>query len=122
MEKDLYWVGDSLDDLKKFPKEAIQDIGYNLHLIQNGEEPTDFKPLKGKNLKGVFEIRTWVDSETYRTAYIAKLSSGIFVLHSFKKKSTKGINTPKKDIDIIELRLKEAIKQNEELLKDSENE
>ncbi len=40
--------------------------------------------------------------------YTAKLGDVIFVLHAFKKKSKKGIETPKTDIELIKKRLKEA--------------
>jgi phage-related protein len=36
------------------------------------------------------------------------------VLHAFQKKSKKGIATPKAEIDLMEKRLKELIKEKEE--------
>ena len=46
--------------------------------------------------------------DAYRVAYTIRFPSVIYVLHAFKKKSTKGIETPKRDIDLIERRLKAA--------------
>ncbi len=37
-----------------------------------------------------------------------KLGENIYVLHAFQKKSTRGISTPKKEIDLIKRRLKMA--------------
>jgi len=36
------------------------------------------------------------------------LSDAIYVLHAFKKKSTNGSATPKKDMDLIRARLRRA--------------
>lgn len=47
--------------------------------------------------------------DTYRAVYTIKFKEAIYVLHVFKKKSTKGIATPKKDMDLIEKRLKDAL-------------
>ncbi len=73
---------------------------------------TNAKPLKGVG-KGVFEIVTRFDSDTYRTVYAVQIGSRIYVLHVFQKKSPKGIKTPKKDIDLIKSRYKQAIEWEE---------
>ena len=44
-EKPIEWRDTSLEDLKTFPIEAIKHFGYELGLIQNGLEPSDFKPM-----------------------------------------------------------------------------
>jgi phage-related protein len=43
---------------------------------------------------------------TYRAVYTVKFREVIFVLHCFQKKSKSGISTPKRDIEIIRIRLK----------------
>ena len=45
---------------------------------------------------------------TYRAVYTVKFAEAVFVLHCFQKKSKRGIATPKKDMDIINARLKIA--------------
>lgn len=43
--------------------------------------------------------------------FVVRTASGrdrIYVLHVFQKKSKKGIETPKKDVDLIKRRYKEA--------------
>ncbi len=40
--------------------------------------------------------------------YTVKLADVIYVLHTFQKKSKRGISTPKQDIELIEARLKRA--------------
>jgi phage-related protein len=105
--KDLIWIGTSLDDLKEFPDDAIDTIGYALHEVQEG-----FKPIKGKPLtgigSGVMEIICDFDSNTYRAVYVLKLGDVIYVLHCFQKKLKIEITTPKKDIDLIKARFNDS--------------
>ena len=44
---------------------------------------------------------------------IARYADAVYVLHAFQKKSNKGIATPKAEIDLIEKRLKDLIKEKE---------
>ncbi len=39
--------------------------------------------------------------------YIVNLDEHLYVLHVFQKKSTSGIKTPKRDLNVIESRLKQ---------------
>ena len=60
-------------------------------------------------LRDVMEVRVdGVDGNTYRVVYAAKLGDRIYVLHAFVKKSASGASTPKRHIELIERRLKEA--------------
>lgn len=56
---EILWEGTSHDDLMDFPQSVRHDIGYQLHLVQSGEMPSNWKPLAGlgKNISGVYEIR-----------------------------------------------------------------
>lgn len=111
-EKQIDWVGSSLDDLKSFPEIVRQSFGFGLHQVQHGQMPKSAKSLKGKEFSGVYELRDNNDGNTYRTVYIAKLKGKIYVLHCFQKKSKRGISTPPKDIELIRKRLKLAIEDN----------
>ena len=71
-----------------------------------GEKHHKAKPLKG--FDGVFEIVSSFQTDAYRAVYAIKLGNRIYVLHTFKKKSKKGIKTPKPDLEIIKQRLQEA--------------
>jgi len=67
------------------------------------------KPLKGIGGGAtVIEIFEDHDRNTYRAMYTVKIGSKLYVLHAFQKKSKKGIETPKSDIDVIKARLKRA--------------
>jgi phage-related protein len=105
-EKPVVWIGSSLDDLKDLPEEVQDDIGYVLGGVQQGEFDASIKPLKG--LSGVYEIRADYDTDTYRAVYVVNLSNVIYVLHVFKKKSKRGSETPKQEMDLIRARLKRA--------------
>ncbi|MCP4988152.1 MAG: hypothetical protein GY928_19530 [Colwellia sp.] len=67
--KTVDWVGSSLDDLKSFPTEVQEVFGFELWLVQIGENPKSTKSLKGKGLGGVTELRKNFDGNTYRTVY-----------------------------------------------------
>jgi phage-related protein len=40
--------------------------------------------------------------------YAANLETAIYVLHAFQKKSTKGIKTAKRNVEMIDRRLRDA--------------
>ncbi len=106
--KPLEWVGSSLDDLRAFPDDVKESMGFALHQAQMGERHVDAKPLKGFKGSGVLEVVDNYDGDTYRAVYTVKFKDIVYVLHCFQKKSKKGIATPKSDIDLINSRLKDA--------------
>ena len=48
------------------------------------------------------------DGDIYRAVYTVRFAGVVYVLHTFQKKSRKGIATPKHEIEIIKTRLKVA--------------
>ena len=110
------WVGDSREQLQKFPSQVRKDIGHALYLVQTGQTPPSSKPMRGLE-SGVFEIVDDYDTNAYRAVYTVKIGRSLYVLHAFQKKSKRGIATPKKEIDQIKRRLrraKELAKQEED--------
>ena len=105
--KDVKWVGDSREQLRRFPKPVRRTVGRALNAAQSGLKHMDAKPLRGVG-SGVLEIAARYDTYTYRAVYTVKLGENIYVLHAFQKKSTRGISTPKREIDLIKQRLKIA--------------
>lgn len=105
--REMIWVGSTLKDLKTFPSEVKDEIGFALHRVQEGKTPENSKPLKGIGA-GVMEIVCNFDTNTYRSVYMVKLNEVVYVLHCFQKKSKSGIKTPKKEIELVEKRLKMA--------------
>lgn len=108
MLKRIDFVGSSRGDLRAFPEEVKQDIGYALYEAQKGKKPAAAKPLKGFTGAGVLEIVENFTSGTYRAVYTVRFQKVIYVLHCFQKKSKHGIKTPRQDIDLIKQRLRAA--------------
>ena len=102
----VVWIRSSHDDLKKFPADVQDEIGYALYIAQIGDKHPKAKPLKG--FSGVMEIRSNYASNTYRAVYTTKIGDVIYVLHAFQKKSKRGIGTPRQEIALIRSRLKIA--------------
>ena len=84
-------------------------FGYGLYLAQEGDKHPNAKPLKGFSGATVMELVERFDTNTYRAVYAVALASGVFVLHAFQKQSKRGIATQQWDIDLIRLRLRQAI-------------
>src|SRR5271157_2576769 len=101
-------MGNSKRNIQNFPEGAQKLIGDELQLIQFGGMPKDTKPFKGVG-SGVLEIAIPYDGNAYRTVLAVQLGKKIYVLHAFQKKSTKGIATPKYEVDLIKQRYKEAM-------------
>jgi phage-related protein len=55
---------------------------------------------------GVFEIALGFRGNAFRVVYAVQLAQEIWVIHAFQKKSTQGIKTPKRDVDLVRDRLK----------------
>jgi len=106
--KQVEWIASSLDDLRDFPEDVQQSMGYALYQAQCGSKHPDAKPLKGFKGAGVLEVIEDFDGDTYRAVYTVKFEGVVYVLHAFQKKSKQGIATPKQDIELIEARLKRA--------------
>jgi phage-related protein len=115
--KPVEWVASSLDDLKDFPEEVQQAVGYALYRAQCGEKHPNSKPLKGFKGASVLEVVQDFDSDTYRAVYTIKFEEALYVLHVFQKKSKRGMETPKQDIELIEARLKRAKEHYEQYYK-----
>ncbi len=106
--KPVLWIGSSRKDLKDLPEEVQSEFGHSLREIQKGKDPGNAKPLKHLGVSGVSEIVVDEREGTFRTVYTVEFKDVIAVLHVFQKKSKSGIATPKKEIDLILQRLKQA--------------
>ena len=106
--KPVRWIGTSLRDLRSFPREVRIDIGHALFTAQEGKTDPAAKPLKGFGGAGVLEIVASHHGNAWRAVYTVRFQDAVYVLHVFQKKSTKGIATPTREIDLIKRRLVEA--------------
>jgi phage-related protein len=100
--KDVAFLGDSLQTLKGFPKDAMREAGYQMH----GLTPADWKPVRNVGA-GVREIRVWESSGTYRVIYVAKFEEAVYILHAFKKTTEQ---TRKTDINLVKERYSELMR------------
>ena len=105
--KPIEWVASSLEDLRGWPEEVQDVVGYALFMAQSGSKHPAAKLLKG-DLRGLVEIVDNWDGNTYRAVYTAKLAGVIYVLHVFQKKATRGIATPRHVIELIKGRYRRA--------------
>ena len=97
---DVVFEGNSLSEIRTFPKDVRENLGGDLRRLQNGERPLDSGPM-APALPGVFELRDEDKNAWYRLLY-AKLGGVVYVLHCFTKKTNQ---TPKGDIEIGRKRL-----------------
>lgn len=105
--KPAVFVGSSRRDLQAFPSPVRREIGQSLYEAQRGDHPANAKPLRGFG-GGILEIRDSHDGDTYRTVYTVRFEGVLYVLHTFQKKSTRGIATPQRHLDLIRQRLRQA--------------
>lgn len=101
--KDLFWVGSALEDLRAFPEDARRLAGHQLHLVQQGLEPHDWKPMMDIG-PGVYELRVRTAVE-HRVFYVAKFNEGIYVLHAFQKKTRQ---TSRRDVELAAERYRQV--------------
>lgn len=106
-EKSLLWVGSSKTDLMEFPEAVKDEVGAALSVAQFGGKHPKAKPWKGEG-PGVLEIVKDHSGDTYRAVYTVRFEQAIYVLHTFQKKSPKGIKTPLQDVEMVSRRLKAA--------------
>jgi len=112
--KPLIWRGSSKRDFMAFPRATQRDMGYALFLAQMGERHARMaKTLKGFGGASVIEIRDSYAGNAYRAVYTVRYENAVYVLHAFQKKSTKGVATPGAEMELIERRLTELIREQE---------
>ena len=103
MQKDVAFLGSTLDDLRRLPQGIRRAAGYQLNKLQENELPDDWKPMPGIGA-GVSEIRIRDASGAYRIMYVAKFLEAIYVLHVFRKKTQK---TAAGDVELTRKRYRE---------------
>ncbi len=86
--KPVAFCGRSLDDLRAFPLSARRTAGYQIDLVQHGQEPNDWKPVPSVG-QGVREIRIRDAAGAFRVIYLATWADAVYVLHCFQKKTRK---------------------------------
>jgi phage-related protein len=98
----VVWEGNSREVLQAFPEGVRQNMGFQLWQLQQGERPSDYRPLPSIGM-GVFELRDRDERAWYRVVYLSRRRNEIYVLHCFEKK---GREMPRKDFEKARQRLK----------------
>jgi phage-related protein len=104
--KAVVWAGSARRDVRAFAKDARRRAGYELYRVQQGLDPTDWKPMPSVGA-GVREIRIHTDG-AHRVIYVARFDEAIYVLHAFEKKTRK---TRRADIDVAGKRLRDVLRE-----------
>jgi phage-related protein len=104
----ILWVASSKRDYLEMPDAVIDDFGFGLYQAQKGDHPFNGKVLKGFGGARVIELVEDHQDGTFRCVYSVRFDDVLVVLHVFQKKSKKGKETPKPEIDLIRSRLKLA--------------
>jgi phage-related protein len=99
------WIRAALKEFETFPEGARSICLAALTIAAKGGKADIAKPMHGMD-SGIFEIALPFRSDAYRAVYAMQLAEEVWVLHAFQKKSTQGIKTPKREIDVIKQRLK----------------
>jgi phage-related protein len=95
-----------------FPEGARETILDALSVAAEDGMAAIAKPMKGLG-SGIFEIALPYRGNAFRVVYAVQLGKDLWVVHAFQKKSTQGIKTPKREIDLI----KERVKRLKEILR-----
>jgi len=100
------WIRAALSEFEKFPEGARLICLTALTVAAEGGKADIAKPIHGLG-SGVFEIALPLRGDAFRVVYTVQLAAvEIWVVDAFQKKSTRGIKTPKREIDLIKDRLK----------------
>ncbi|WP_293455479.1 type II toxin-antitoxin system RelE/ParE family toxin [Phenylobacterium sp.] len=106
------WIKAAQREFAEFPQDARSRFAGALTIIAEGRKPDIAKPLTGLG-SGVMELALKYRGDAFRVVYALQIGEAIWVIHAFQKKATKGIATPKHEIDVVRERLKrlrEALK------------
>jgi phage-related protein len=103
--RQISWVKAALKQFNTFPQEAKVEFASALTTAAEGNKSELAKPLHGFG-SGVFEIALPFKGDAFRVVYAVQIAADLWVIHAFQKKSTIGIKTPQRELDVIRERLK----------------
>jgi phage-related protein len=94
------WTRAALKEFEAFPEGARTICLGALTIAAEGGKADLAKPMHGLG-SGVFEIALAHRGDAFRVVDAVQLAGEIWVVHAFQKKSTPGIRTPKREIDLV---------------------
>lgn len=101
----ISWIKAARRDFEAFPVRAIDRAFDALTVVADGGTPDIAKPLTGLGA-GTWELVIKERGDAYRVVYALQVGDDIWVVHAFQKKSTKGISTPRHEIDLVRDRIR----------------
>ncbi len=108
--REVAWVGQARKAFEAFPRRAQDILLDALTIAAEGGKADIAKPMTSLG-PGVMEIALAHRGDAYRAVYALQLHEAIWVVHAFRKKSKRGIQTPRQEIDLIRERLKRLKEQ-----------
>jgi len=101
----ISWIKAALREFETFPEGARSICLAALTIAAEGGKADIAKPMRGLG-SGVFEIALPFRGDAFRVVYAVQFGEEVWVVHAFQKKSSQGIKTPKREIDLVKDRLK----------------
>ena len=98
------WLKPARKAFEAFPPDVQEQIIDALIIAARGEKARIAKPMTGLG-SGVFEVALPYRGDAYRTVYAVQMGEDVWVIHAFQKKSTQGIKTPQREIEVIRERI-----------------
>jgi phage-related protein len=99
------WIRAARKEFEAFPQGARSICLVVLTIAAEGGKADTAKLLHGMG-SGVFEVALSFKGDAFRVVYAVQLAAEIWVVHAFQKKSTQGIKTPQREIELARDRLK----------------
>ena len=106
------WLKAARHEFEKFPEGVRMVCLTALTMAAEGGKADIAKPLQGIG-SGVLEIALPFKGDAFRVVYALRIGQDVWVIHAFQKKSTTGIETPKRQIELV----KDRMKRLQEMLK-----
>lgn len=104
--REVDYVRSCLKAMQEFPDAVKAVVAHALEMAREGGKHPDTKPLVGFPGASVMEIAVNDDGNAYRVVYSLEFPGIVLVLHAFQKKSHRGIQTPRQEINLVSARLK----------------
>ena len=105
LTRPISWISAALRDFEGFPPDVKSVCLDALTIAAEGSKADVAKPLHGLGT-GIFEIAARSKAGAFRVVYALHFGTDLWVVHAFQKKSTRGVKTPKPEIDLVKSRLK----------------
>jgi phage-related protein len=76
-------------------------MGFALFQAQCGGKHLQARPLKGFGGAGVLEVVEDFDGNVFRAVYTVRFADVVYVLHAFQKRSKRGIETTRREMEVV---------------------